>query len=249
MAILDAHYISTDSATFFVNEWWLDDAAGLQFQVQDPKEPLYGFRDKHWRDIAEGNIIVHGMLDINFRFKGYLTLLLANLEGLEVRLKLDRANRVAGEGTFEDDYHDFRRALNPENNLRQAAIDPRTFTEESRAALLESSAEQFDLRRFRRLAKAMQEDFWRQDVFLFGNRIEQMEAERHRAGTWPDGFNLKIVYQNTHPDDSSKDQDPGLVQTLLNVRIVGESKILQNNVPGGGEPLMERYQFIARDVV
>lgn len=238
------HYISTDSAVLFTKGWWIDDAVGIQYQAMDPKEPLFGYRSKRWDDVADGNIMVHGMLDINFRYKGYLTILLAGVGSLRARLKKAREE---GDTQVLGEYGAFQRALNPQNNLRQAAIDPTTFTATQRAQLLEASVEEFDLRRFRRLAKAMQEDFWKRNIH--NSRIEKAQAERNRVGTYPDGFDIDVVFAQNEIDDLTKDQDPALVEHLIDVRIVGQSKILQNTVPGGGEPLIERYQFIAKDVV
>ena len=237
------HYVSTDSATLFIKGWWVDDACAIQYQVADPKEPLFGFRDKRWRDVAEGNIMVHGMLDINFRYKGYLTFLLSNLDFLEAKIK--KARETGGDNVLGE-YSDFLRGLNPDNNLRDAGLDGTDFTVEQRKKFLESSAEDFDLRKFRRLANAMKEDYW--DKVPYPDRKTQAANERLRAGTWPDGFDIDVVFAQNEVDDITKDQDPGLVETLVDVRIVGQSKIIQNTVPGGGEPLLERYQFIAKDV-
>ncbi len=240
------HYVSTDSATLFVKGWWIDDAAAIQYQVMDPKEPLFGYRDKHWRTVAEGNVMVHGALDINFRYKGYLTFLLANLEFLQTRIELAR---TFDEGNVLGDYANFLYGLNPDNNLRQVGLDVTDLTAEQRAAILESSVEDFDLRKFRRLGNAMKEDFWRTNVSQYDSRADQQAAQRKRVGTWPDGFDIDIVFAQNEVDDLTKNQDPGLVERLVDVRIIGQSKILQNSVPGGGEPLIERYQFIAKDVV
>lgn len=238
------HYVSTDSATLFIKGWWLDDAAAIQYQVADPKEPLFGYRDKLWRDVAEGNTMVHGMLDINFRYKGYLTFLLASLDDLKARLEAAKKKRGTSKALGE--YADFLHALNPDNNLRQVGLDPTDLTASQRAAMLTASVDDFDLRKFRRLANAMQEDFWQNLPYV--DRKEKVSVERNRPGTWPDGFDIDIVFAQNEVDDLTKDQDPGLVERLIGVRIVGQSKVLQNTVPGGGEPLIERYQFIAQNV-
>ena len=234
------NYISTNAATLYINGWWLDDAVGIQYQVQDPKEPLYGYRDYLFRDVAVGNTIVHGMVDINFRYRGYFSILLSRIETLDA--KLQEAKRSGDEELFGE-FNALKNALNPRNNIRAAAIDPRSWSTEERAALLESPADTFDLRNFRRLAKAMQEDFWQ--TRAYSDRIEQTATERNRVGTWPDGFDISIVYNQ---DGTAQTLDPALEEKITNVRIVGQSKILQNNVPGGGEPLVERYQFIAKNV-
>lgn len=236
-------YISTNAATLYVKGWWLDDAVGIQYQVQDPKEPLYGYRDALFRDVAAGNTIVHGMIDINFRYRGYFSILLSRIETLESKLK---AAQDSGDHELFGEFNALKNALNPRNNIRDATIDPRSWSTEERAALLESPADTFDLRNFRRLAKAMQEDFWETPVY--SSRMEKVDIERNRAGTWPDGFDISIIYNHDGTEASTQFLDPALEEKITNVRIVGQSKILQNNVPGGGEPLVERYQFIARNV-
>lgn len=244
----DRHYISTDSAAIFIRGWWVDDAVGIQYQVQDPKEPLYGYRRKNWTDVAEGNVIVHGMLDINFRYKGYLLFLLSQVGSLKDRVRSAEEQDAQGLGGTKalEGYNNFKRALEPDNNFIAAGIDPRQITAENRKKLLEASVEDFDLARFRRLAGALQEDIWNAQPYQ--TRFEKVRSERNRPGLWPDGFDLDIVFQQNAVDDLELAQDPGLVEKLIDVRIVGQSKILQNTVPGGGEPLIERYQFIAQNL-
>lgn len=236
----DRAYISTDSATLFIGGFWLDDAHGLEYQIADPKEPLYGYRSRQFDDIAEGQTIVHGMLDINFRFKGYLALVLARLQNLE------RIIKDAGD-LGDDPLRAALFALQNDNDFRTSGIDPAGLSAAARASLLTTPHREFDIRSFRRLAQAMQDDLWTDNRFT--GRQSQVKLTGVRPGAWPDGFDLDIVYQQTNPTDNLREQDNALVERLKGVHIVGQSKILINAVPGGGEAVIERYQFLAKEVV
>jgi hypothetical protein len=52
---------------------WIDDAAGIDFQIQDQKTPHFGFRDRYFRTVSHNRTIVSGNLYINFRYPNYLS--------------------------------------------------------------------------------------------------------------------------------------------------------------------------------
>ena len=187
----DSPYIPQYKPTIFIGGFWLDDARGIEFQVSDPKEPLYGFRDVQFRQVARGQTVVHGILDLNFRFKGYLSLALARLEEI--------ANP---EGEV-----DIQTLLQSEqgNDFRNGAIDPRDISAQAWRDLLENPHKEFDIPRFVRLSDALKEQYWDDpaDLITVADRVKG-GGIRPRAGEWPSqdevpkGFDMTIVYQ--HPD-------------------------------------------------
>lgn len=236
-------YIAQYAPTIFLGGFWLDDARGIEFQISDPKEPLYGFRDVQFRSVARGQTVVHGVLDLNFRFKGYLSLALAKIRTADPQRDrpslTDALIREEAEG----------------NDFRNGAIDPRDISSQAWRDLLETPHEEFDIPRFTRLSDALKEQFWDDpsDFSTVADRINGGGA-RARAGEWPDSeelpkpFDLTVVYQHPDPSSIEDEQDEMLVEIIKDVHIMSQSKIIINAVPGGGEAIVERYQFIARDV-
>lgn len=66
-------YPTPAQTSIFINDIWIDDAYRIEFRVQDPKYPLYGYNEPEFTAVARGRKLVLGNLTINYRFPGYLT--------------------------------------------------------------------------------------------------------------------------------------------------------------------------------
>ena len=217
-------YISQHQPLIFINGFWLDDAQACEWQVSDPKEPLYGYADHLYRDVAEGQTLVHGMLDLNFRWKGYLYAALAHIDDIK-----NNIDPKAGGDTFD-----------------QAPIDPRCVPVDGFKAYLEKSFQEYDIPGFKRLSRGLQGEFW--DIEKQEDRPDARGSLARRPGRYPNPFDLTVVFDPSDPTDSQKRLDQQRVETIRGVRIMAQSKMIVNAVPGGGQAVIERYQFIARDV-
>jgi len=163
------------------------------------------------------------MLDINFRWKGYLHAALTQIDKQTLDFK-------AGGDTFD-----------------QAAIDPRRIPVAGYQAYLEKSFQEYDIPGFQRLSRGVQSEFW--DAEREEDRPTFRGSLARRPARYPNPFDLTIVFDPSDPSDSQKRLDPQRVETIRGVRIMAQSKMIVNAVPGGGQALVERYQFIAQDVV
>ena len=65
-------YPTPAQVSLFLEEVWVDDAYRVEFRKQNPKTPLYGYDEKYFSNVAEGQVIVSGNLVINYRYPGYL---------------------------------------------------------------------------------------------------------------------------------------------------------------------------------
>jgi hypothetical protein len=244
-------YISQYQPTVFLGGLWLDDCQALEYQATDPKEPLFGFRDREWRHVAQGQTVVHGMIDVNFRFKGYLSLAIANLSNLDRLLRSEFFLQSGfGGQTGVLTVREVLHALTEANEFGDGSITTNTLTAEARESLLTQSFERFDFNQFTRLSDALRDDIWDGLGAKSADPTskEHIQRTRARPGTWPYGFNMSVVYDQTDPFDSEATQDNAMVEILRDVRITSQSKIIVNNAPGGGRPIVERYQFIASSV-
>jgi hypothetical protein len=220
---MDTPYISQHQPLVFIKGYWLDDAQSCEWQVSDPREPLYGYADQLFRDVAEGQTLVHGMLDINFRWKGYLHAALTEIDSQTLDFR-------SGGDTFD-----------------QAGIDPRRVPVAGYRAYLEKAYQEFDIPGFQRLSRGVQAEFW--DPAQQEDRPNFQGSLARRPARYPNPFDLTIVFDPSDPADAQKRLDPQRVETIRGVRIMAQSKMIVNAVPGGGQALIERYQFIAQDVV
>ena len=65
-------YPTPAQVTLYLEEVWVDDAYRVEFRKQNPKTPLYGFDEKYFSNVADGQVLVSGNLVINYRYPGYL---------------------------------------------------------------------------------------------------------------------------------------------------------------------------------
>ena len=245
------YYIAQYQPTVFLGGFWLDDCQSLEYQYGTPKEPLYGFRDTEFRHIARGQRIVHGMLDINFRHKGYLALAISQLSNLDrfVKTQFFTQNRNPSNGgvlTVREVLH----ALTESNEFGDGAITTAILDADARESLLTQAFERFDLNGFTRLSDALREDLWDGFAEPIADPLSKESVQKNRPspGAWPLGFNLTVVYDQQDPGDPQQAQEPTMVETVTDVHIVAQSKQITNQVPGGGHAITERYQFIARSI-
>lgn len=65
------YYSSTDAKLFFGDEE-LDEIVSIQWQMQEPKMPLYGYNSFTFDDVAVGSRIIQGTFIINYLIPNYL---------------------------------------------------------------------------------------------------------------------------------------------------------------------------------
>lgn len=65
-------YPTPAQTTIFVGDNFLDDAYSVNFEVQHPRVPLYGYNQSFYSQMADGKVLVTGTLIINYRYPGYL---------------------------------------------------------------------------------------------------------------------------------------------------------------------------------
>lgn len=249
-------YISQYQPVVFIGGYWVDDAQACEWQRSSPKEPLYGFRDTEFRTVATGQKLVHGILDLNFRYKGYLTLALSRLATLGRRTEHAIADGtqipgVASGGTHAqstpaDRLQQLIHAYREPNFFQSVGVDPRRISATDRRNLLEKPFEDFDIETFTKLSEAMKDDLWSDGIDFLG--VAKTEEDRTAAVDWPLPFDLKIAYDQPDPLDPGRPEDFSRVEIIRDVHFVGDSKLIANTVPGGGRAVTERYQFIARTV-
>ena len=239
-------YVASYRPSVFIGGYWVDDAQACEWQVTDPKEPLYGFRDREFRTVAVGQTLVHGILDLLFRYKGYLALALARLNTLSDRIEKGVRSGDVSAQQGPRRLRELLHAATEGNDFASAGIDPLSLTPESRRAFLEKSFQEFDIPTFTRLSEALRDDLWNGAVDTLGLPI--VEIQRPRVGSWPFPFDMSVVYDQTDPVALTQNQDNTRVEILRDVHIVGMSKMITNSVPGGARAIIERYQFIARTV-
>jgi hypothetical protein len=75
-AKINGTYFSGAQASLFIGDTWVDDVASISWNIQQNKQPIYGYGSQHWDFIAEGIVSVSGEFAINFREPNYLWMIL-----------------------------------------------------------------------------------------------------------------------------------------------------------------------------
>jgi hypothetical protein len=234
-------YYSTHEATLFIGGFWVDDAQAIQWQVADPKEPLYGFRDVFFRDLARGQTIVHGALDINFRFRGYLSNLIEQFSTLR------SAGIDPNKSITDAEFAEIQHAMTAGNDFLNQDLDPRGISASDMLDLLQKPFRKHEMAKFRKLAKAAKETFHGEIDPTLG--IEASSQDLPRPGLYDKGIDIHVIYEDPEESNAQAEIDPARTRVIQDVHFVAESQVLMNAVPGGGEPVVERYQFIAKNVI
>lgn len=68
---------TASNIALFLNGVHVELAYGLQYKVNSPKIPIYGYNDRKFSKVASGKKIIQGALILQFVFPGYLSAVLA----------------------------------------------------------------------------------------------------------------------------------------------------------------------------
>lgn len=241
---LDAYW-GPAQVRLYLDGSWIDDAAAVQYQIQDNKTPKWGYFDRFFRTVAQGQTLVQGMLSIQFRFNGYL--------------------RSALEGQIKR-RSDFKRMTDPAEGLPRQNLgglrDIANLGDAARLEVLSSIAQGYppDLRSFK--FEEWKNKLWGLDDRDEFFRMNDQSAEKpdvsdakeiqdrvdrrsyQRPGLLTSGFDIMMVYGT----DPVNGEEPGLIRVIQQVHLTGESQRVEIDVPDGGRAIREVYQFFARDI-
>ena len=72
MANYGFEYFCGANVTVSIQEMPVLEAAGISYQIEETKMPLYGYSSRHYDAVARGQVLVRGTLLINFVHQDYL---------------------------------------------------------------------------------------------------------------------------------------------------------------------------------
>ena len=251
-------HFTPSQVVLVISNYVIDEACTINYEITDEISPLYGFRDKTFRDISVGRTLVYGTLDINFIYRGYLTQMIARAPA-----KRDPA------GLTERDQLRMERSLLDLATIRDAGLNPdELIDEEARREFIDQAFLAGDMEEYEDRLQAVKEMLWRIKQDGGGQNLEQIlqDPEKQRelvkdiregsVGGWSNNailarpgllktpFDMSIVYGSVEEADN-----PLYTKVFKDCYIRGESMLVSAMVQGSEEVLMERYQFIAKTIV
>lgn len=228
-------YPTPAQTSVFIGDQWVDDAARVQFEIQNPRIPLYGYNRPEFSVVADGKILVTGNLVINYRMPGYLLQAIRNAADSGAVRNMDVALRVH-QGAGGD--------------------VPRLNRPQLYELLKELQKDTDGTKRLTRLARGMRDGSFREVSALMrqvmGGRFsdvgERWYARRSNPALGPSSeiaFDIQIAYGDSY--------GPMRVDVLEECYVTGMGKAMSASAGGGGfsasgMPIFEIYPFIARSV-
>jgi hypothetical protein len=73
---INTQYFSGTQASIFIGDVWVDDIFNLDYNMQQSKQPKFGYGSQHFDFVAKGIVMISGSFSLNFREPNYLWLIL-----------------------------------------------------------------------------------------------------------------------------------------------------------------------------
>lgn len=221
----DNPYYSPSQISLYINGYHVDDAISISYSVQDQKTPIYGYNDHEFRTLVKSRSIVQGELDIHFRFFGYLTWV------------IEKVNSTLESLTSAKDLQLLKHFKNVDKNM-EVFSNIGTPNKRAEAISILLSSGRHRQQRANELLDELKSRYWRQPEDALDPQ------SRSRPGLSSEDFDIVIQYGNviekSHPLTSIM---------IKGARIIGQSSVISGEVPDGGVPVRETYQFVAKSIV
>jgi hypothetical protein len=257
-------YWSGLDCRIFANNVLIAEIIELQWSLQEAVAPLFGYHDYVYSTVMHGARRVNGAFKINFVREAYLFELLRSLEvrpgtganGLPTAMRRTDAFEAAAAGRADTDY-----LLGLAGQDGTAPIDPK-------------GRPRLDPKIFRDVASDFEKAIWGAPPPIDpnfatpeeGNRVKSIvndlvdETRTTNARfELQSRFNLNLVFGSVTPERIDRLQKEGATGSLspksvipvtTSTRIVGVALTgYERFIDDSGRPIMEGYQFIARDVL
>jgi hypothetical protein len=275
--LYDLDYFSGSQAALYIGDVWVDEVVNFQYSVQQSKQPIYGYASQLFDDVSAGTVLVQGSFSINFKESGYLWLVLQRYKRFDDATKqiiskygnttniLTGAFPVLGAGT-----KDFNKATNTlplgdpaaasigsNNPFARIQFGNKHIDAISRANIerlisgeaTKSERFQFynDLSGYATSNNPHARDTVFENVVeVFEDRVWEdnttdLEDEPRRIDSnFYDNFDMFVTY-----GDYTKPGANHTVRKITGVRLLGMAQSIEIS----GEPVLEQYSFIARNIL
>lgn len=252
-------HFSGSQIGIYIGDVFIDEIARVEFNVHQAKKPIYGYASQYYDAMASGQVLVSGSFAINFKESGYMHIILKRyLESIQASgLDLGTGEvtplgepRVRNSKVLRQNIERILETQNKEG--------PKTEPTGSGTASDLNPADQFDEfsfyddlaaledTEFENIAEVFEDAIWQDtstDREDLGNVIRpaslKLDSELRRADQFP-GFTIWIAY-----GDINNPLANHTIKKLTGVHIVSTGQAIEIN----GEPVMEQYEFLARNVL
>ncbi len=214
-------YFSGSAIGVYIGDILVDDIATIQFTVQQQKRPIYGYASQYFHTVASGQVLVSGSFTIPFKEADYLLLALQRYSTMigDSRSPISGAK---GKG-YEVKRQNIERIIKDESKVdkNQMYQDLSALRDEA----FENIAETFEDMLWQ--PKTLNSEFTEPNV---SGTITQDSYHKYRRADQYPPFNIFILY--------------GDISNAAANHTTGQGQL----IAVGGEPILEQYEFIARNL-
>ena len=247
----------------------IDNAVAINFDVHQSKTPVFGYASQYYTFVSEGKVFVQGTLTIGFKEAGYLLLPIKRYSDLNQmdqwttpRYNVEDGEIVYGYSPSGDSTKPFQSAANAAHRKKVMEVN----VEQMMGWTGDSYRDSLAYNHFWRDLGALPDDKFEawaevfEDVLWYGSdpKNATMREQLFSGNIRPDG----IIDEETVLSHRRADQYPPIdiwitygdisrpvvnhtVKKLLDVSFVGQSQVIEMS----GEPILETYSFIAKNVI
>ena len=241
-------YYSGSQCAIYFGSILIDEITSIAFQVQQSKQPLYGYADQYYRTVSKGQVLVQGSFTINFKEAGYIWLALneyKRLQGKSTHLQpfLDtdeiRKNNVEKIIQFndtEDKY--FIKARN-----QAIASMGETFTlEQSQNSLTGyPGGNNGNLSNSQDIFRTFEDAIWDTDKTVNIGGEVNVTNNRRPDDSFLNGFDIYLSFGDFIGDDTLNHT----IRKIENVHILNWGQ----EIAVAPNPIQESYTFLARNII
>lgn len=221
-------FFTGSDVRIYFGDTWVDEITGIQFNVQEQVQPIYGYASYTYDAVARGSRHIQGQFSINFKESYYLHSVMNRLE-----LKMKEQDE-AGVGSQSADgvYGKYNEKITVEHLMKSA-----------------SNNEDFE-----QYSTMYEKALWGMETGKsVNNLIDNRQstsffAPASKVNLSKKGFTIMVLYG---PEPGLKEMYASGVEdisrtahSLTGVHITGVSQ----QVDSTGQPLQEVYSFIAQDI-
>jgi hypothetical protein len=251
--VYDNEYFSGTQAGLYIGDVFVDEVIAYSYMTQQTKTPIYGYASQLFDAVAPGPVIVSGSFTINFKEANYLYIVLMRYQQFNRSVSKVLSDAAGGNSEVVKDFmhnvglgqkrggvSNIPSPFMPTTKkvLRQniESILNGTATTGQRYNFYQSlsgyaSINGLDLE-FEDIAEVLEDSVWGIEASKFDDMV------RRTDDNFFDGFDMYFTYGDYN--------NPGAnhtVERINGVHLTSRAK----EVKVSGEPILEEYQFIARN--
>lgn len=218
------YYSGLDVGIWF-GDLYLEDLVGLQYQLQELVMPQFSYADYTWRQVARGQRQLQGSFTLNFKEAAYLYALRDRLAHPEAPAAAPARSDTQASSAL----------------ARKASVQGLSFQEFVGVVGRDTRVQRSTLQSGNEILDSLIRTFWAPTVTVdkYGPPPDQAHRPFLETG---EGFTITLKFGD--PGNPDPEQRWGTLRRLLGVELTGVAQVLEDS----GRPVLEEYQFIARDL-